>query len=244
MMKWVDEIANRDWIEKLVFSKERLIYQMIWLSDLINWILSHYIIIAFFMHERFDFESHLLIWNHSYRRFFINLLISRRVVLRSFNRDDLFKLRWFFSYLLIFEIVEKSMSTKMSMRFWWDQIEVTTKLEDSLIRRKNLVTIEDLDSQKDLDESWNKKSINEIVKKEFLYNELIFSFRLNKQQLAFRQSIRIRQLWVRQAFDLSIIQNLLLIDWIVSFFRFILFFVVLSIFELIRYRRCLSSSVQ
>jgi hypothetical protein len=31
------------------------------------------------------------------------------------------------------------------------------KLEDSLIKRKNLVTIEDLDSQKNLDESWNEK---------------------------------------------------------------------------------------
>jgi hypothetical protein len=68
--------------------------------------------------------------------FFINMLTSNRVVLRSFNRDDLFKSRWFFSYLLIFEIVEKSKSSKMSMRFWWDQIEVTTKLENILIKRK------------------------------------------------------------------------------------------------------------
>jgi hypothetical protein len=29
------------------------------------------------------------------------------------------------------------------------------KLEDNLIRRINLVTIEDLDSQRNLDESWN-----------------------------------------------------------------------------------------
>jgi hypothetical protein len=153
---------------------------MIWSFDLISWILFHYIIIAFFMHERFDFESHLLIWNDLYRRFFINLLTSRRVVLRSFNRNDLFKSRWFLSYLLIFEIVERSMSTKMNMRFWWNQIEVTMKLEDSLIRRKNLVTIEDLDSQRNLDESWDERSVDEIVKKEFLYNELIFSSRLNR----------------------------------------------------------------
>jgi hypothetical protein len=111
---------------------------MIWSFNLINWILSHYIIIAFFLHERFDFESHLLIWDDSYRRFLINLLISCRIVLRSFHRDDLFKSKWFFSYLLIFEIVKRSMSTKMSMQFWWDQIEVTTKLEDNLIKRRKL----------------------------------------------------------------------------------------------------------
>jgi hypothetical protein len=117
-------------------SKRNLFDQMIWSSDLISWLLLHYIIIQFFMHKQFDHESNLLIWDDSYRRFFINMLISNRVVLRSFNRDDLFKSRWFLSYLLIFEIVEKSKSSKMSMRFWWDQIEVTTKLEDILIRRK------------------------------------------------------------------------------------------------------------
>jgi hypothetical protein len=120
-------------------------------------------------------------------------LISNRVVLRSFSRDDLFKSKWFFSYLLIFEIVEKSMSSTMNMRSWWNQIEMKTKLEDNLIRRKNLVTIEDFDSQKNLDKSWDEKSINEIVEREFLYHELIFSFRLNRQQLtihSFRQSIK------------------------------------------------------
>jgi hypothetical protein len=76
------------------------------------------------------------------------------------------------------------MSTKMSMRFWWDQIEVTMELEDNLIKRRNFVTIEDLDSQKNLDESWNERSINEIVEREFLYNELIISFKLKSQQLA------------------------------------------------------------
>jgi hypothetical protein len=45
------------------------------------------------------------------------------------------------------------MSSKMNMRFWWDQIEVTTTDEDSLIKRKTFVTNEDLDSQMNLDES-------------------------------------------------------------------------------------------
>jgi hypothetical protein len=110
---------------------------MIWSSDLINWYLSHHIIIQFFMHERLDHESHLLIWDDSYCQFSSSICwFSNRVVLRSFSRDDLFKSRWFFSYLLIFEIVENSKSSKMSMRFWWNQIEVRTKLEDILIRRK------------------------------------------------------------------------------------------------------------
>jgi hypothetical protein len=76
-------------------SRRDLFDQMIWWSDLISWILFHYIIIQFFMHERLDHESHLFIWDDSYRRFFINLLISRRVVLRSFNRDDFFHIYWF-----------------------------------------------------------------------------------------------------------------------------------------------------
>jgi hypothetical protein len=57
--------------------------------------LFHYIIIAFFMHERFDFESYLFIWDNSYRRFFINLLILYQIVLRSFNRDNFFHIYWF-----------------------------------------------------------------------------------------------------------------------------------------------------
>jgi hypothetical protein len=81
-------------LEKLVFSKKinKSDDLIIWF---ISWILSHYVIIWFFMHERFDFESHLLIWDDSYRRFFINLLISHRVVLQSFNRNDFFQIYWF-----------------------------------------------------------------------------------------------------------------------------------------------------
>jgi hypothetical protein len=193
MINWDDEMSWWDnesrSIRRIFLSKRNLFDQMIWSSDLINWILFHCIIIQFFMHERFDHESHLLFETIRIVKFFINMLISNSVVLRLFSRDDLFKSKWFFSYLLIFEIVERSMSTKMSMRFWWNQIEVTMKLEDSLIRRKNLVTIEDLDSQKNLDESRNERSVNKIVKKEFLYHELFFSSRLNRQQLAFHSFV-------------------------------------------------------
>jgi hypothetical protein len=46
-------------------------------------------------------------------------------------------------------------------------------------KEKIFVTNEDLESQKDLDESWDEESVNEIVEKEILYNELIFSSRLD-----------------------------------------------------------------
>jgi hypothetical protein len=38
---------------------------------------------------------------------------------------------------------------------------------------KILVTNEDLDSQKNLDESWDERSVDEIVERIFLYNERI-----------------------------------------------------------------------
>jgi hypothetical protein len=136
MMRWVDEIANRKRLEELVFRKE--IFLIRW-SDHLIWSIEFYFITSLFnsscmnvsITNRICLFKTILIVN-----FFINMLISNRVVLRSFSRNDLFNSRWFFSYLLIFEIVEKSKSSKMSMRFWWDQIEVTTKLEDILIRKK------------------------------------------------------------------------------------------------------------
>ncbi len=136
MMKWVDEIANRERLEELFFREE--IFLTRWFDHLI-WSIDFCLITSSFISSCMnDSTSNRICLFETIRivNFFINLLISNRVVLRSFSRDDLFKSRWFFSYLLIFEIVERSMSTKMSMRFWWNQIEVTTELEDSLIRRK------------------------------------------------------------------------------------------------------------
>ncbi len=46
------------------------------------------------------------------------------------------------------------------------------------------MTTEDLDPQKNLDESWDERSVDEIVGGEFLYNEVNFSSRLDRQQLA------------------------------------------------------------
>ncbi len=136
MMRWVDEVANRERAEELSFRKE--IFLIRWFDHLI-WSVDFCLITSSFNSScRNDSTSNRICLFKTIRivNFFINLLISNEVVLRSLSRDDLFKSRWFFSYLLIFEVVEESMSTKMNMRFWWDQIEVTTELEDSLIRRK------------------------------------------------------------------------------------------------------------
>jgi hypothetical protein len=110
-----------------------------------------------------------------------------------------------------------------------DQWQRSSKMTWS--EEKIFVTNEDLDSQKNLDESWNERLVNEIVKEKFLYNELNFLCRLDKQQLAihfFRQSIRIRQLWARQALNFSITRSLLLIDWSL-FHLFFASFIYLSI---------------
>jgi hypothetical protein len=59
---------------------------MIWSPDLISWFLSHHIIIQFFMHERSDHESHLLIWNDSYRQFlhqYVDFESSRSTIIQS-----------------------------------------------------------------------------------------------------------------------------------------------------------------
>jgi hypothetical protein len=148
-LRWWDELM-RERTEKrpeeLVFSKKinKSDDLIIWF---VNWILSHYIIIWFFMHERFDFESHLLIWDDSYRRFFINLLTSHRVVLQSFNRDDIFQIYWF-----------SKLSRNQWIRRWiCDFDEIKSKWQRrtkmSWSEEKIFVTNEDLDSQMNLDES-------------------------------------------------------------------------------------------
>ncbi len=148
-MKWWDElmkerIENR--LEKLVFLEKinKSNDLIIWF---INWILSHYIIIWFFMHERFDFESHLFIWDDSYRQFFINLLTSHRVVLRLFNRDDFLHIYWF----------SRSSRNQWIRRWICDSDEIKSKWQRKTkiawSEEKIFVTNEDLDFQMNLDES-------------------------------------------------------------------------------------------
>jgi hypothetical protein len=166
MMRWVNEITNRERAEKLFFREE--IFLIRWFNYLI-WSIEFYLITSSLNSSCMnDSTSNRICLFETIRivNFFINMLISNRVVLRSFRRDDLFKSRWFFSYLLIFEIVERSMSTKMSMRFWWNQIEVTTMLEDDLIKRKNLH--EKWESRFSKKSRWIMRweSINDFVKNE------------------------------------------------------------------------------
>ncbi len=138
---------------------------IIWL---ISWFLLHHIIIWFFMHERFDFESHLLIWNDWYRRFFINLLISHRVVLQSFNRNDFFQIYWF-SRSLRDQWVRKWICDFDEIKSKWQR---KTKMIWS--NEKIFVTNEDLDSQMNLDESENERSVNKWMKEIFYIISWIF----------------------------------------------------------------------
>jgi hypothetical protein len=99
MISWDDEIswwdseprtARRTFLQKRDFSD-----QMIWSSDLINWILSHYIIIQFFMHEQIDHESHLLIWDDSNRQ-----ILHQYVDFES-SRFTSIQSRWFIQVEMI-----------------------------------------------------------------------------------------------------------------------------------------------
>jgi hypothetical protein len=184
MMRWVDEIANRERPERLVFSKKikRSDDLIIW-SDQLIFVSSHHHSI---LHA-------WTIWSRvvsAYLRRFVSSISSSICWLRieSFydhsvemiysSRDDFFHIYWF----------SRSSRSRRIRKWVCDFHEIRTKWQrsskTSWSKEKSLVTIEDLDSQKNLDESWNEKSINEIVEEEFLYNEMNFSFKLNKQQLA------------------------------------------------------------
>jgi hypothetical protein len=158
---------------------------MIWSFDLISWFLSHHIIIQFFMHERLDHEPHLLIWDDSYRQFlhqYVDFESSRLTIIQS---------RWFIQVEMISfiftdfrdrrEVKELENEYAILMRSDRSDNEARRHLDQ---KKKSLVTTEDFDSQKDLDESWDEKSVDEIVEREFLYNEVNFSSRLGRQQLA------------------------------------------------------------
>jgi hypothetical protein len=95
-MSWWDNESRT--IRRTFLSKRNLFDKMIWSFDLINWILFHYIIIQFFMHERFDHESHLLIWDDSNRQIlhqYVDFESSRFTIIQS---------RWFIQVEMIFFI--------------------------------------------------------------------------------------------------------------------------------------------
>jgi hypothetical protein len=119
----------------------------------------------------------------AYLKRFVSSILHQYVDFAS-SRSTIIQSRWFLSCLLIFEVVEKSMSSKikntMLMRSNRSDNEIRRWLDQ---KKKSFVTNEDLDSQRNLDESRNEESVNKWIKK-FLFNELNFSFKLNKQQLA------------------------------------------------------------
>jgi hypothetical protein len=146
--------------ERLVFSKKinKSDDLIIWF---INWILSHYIIIWFFMHERPGFGPHLLIWDGSYRRFFINLLTPHRVILQSFNRDDFFHIYWF----------SRSSRGQWVRRWICDSDEIRPKWQRGTkmpwSEEKTLVANGDLGPQMDLDESGDERSVDRWMREIF-----------------------------------------------------------------------------
>ncbi len=97
MMRWVDEIANRERIEELFFRKE--IFLIRWFDHLI-WSIDFCLITSSFNSSCIsDSTSNRICLFETIRivNFFINLLTSNWVVLWSFSRDKLFKSRWFLS---------------------------------------------------------------------------------------------------------------------------------------------------
>jgi hypothetical protein len=177
MMRWIDEITNRERIEELFFRKE--IFLIKWFDHLF-WSTDFCFITSSFNSSCMnDSTSNRICLFETIRivNFFINLLISNRVVLRSFSRNDLFKSRWFLLYLLI----SRSSRDQWARRWVYDSDEIRSKWQQSSktawSEENNLVTIEDLDPQKNLDESWDEESVDEIVEREFLYNEMVFSSR-------------------------------------------------------------------
>jgi hypothetical protein len=183
MMRWVDEITNREWFERLVFSKKikRSDDLIIWFDQLI-FVLSHHHSILHAWTTRSRIAS-------DYLRRFVSSISSSICWLRieSFydhsieiiysSRNDFFYIYWF----------SRSSKSQKARKWVCDSDEIRSKWQRSLktswSEEKSLVTIEDLDSQKNLDESWDEKSVNEIVEREFLYNEMNFSCKLDKQQL-------------------------------------------------------------
>jgi hypothetical protein len=99
MISWDDEMnwwdSESRTSRRTFLSRRNLFDQIIWSSDLINWFLSHHIIIQFFMHERFDFESHLLIWDDSYRQF-----LHQSVDFES-SRSTIIQSKWFIQVEMI-----------------------------------------------------------------------------------------------------------------------------------------------
>jgi hypothetical protein len=183
-MKWVDKVTNRERFEKLIFSKKinKSDDLIIWFDQL-NFISLHHhsILHAWTIRSRVAsvylrrFVSSISL---SICWFSIESFYDHSVEMIYSNRDDFFHIYWF----------SRSSRSQRARKWICDSDEIRSKWQrsskTSWLKEKSLVTIENLDSQKNLDESWDEKSVNEIVEREFLYNEINFSSRLERQQLA------------------------------------------------------------
>jgi hypothetical protein len=157
-MRWVDEITNRERLEKLIFSRKikKSDDLIIWFDQLNFISLHHYCILhAWTIRFRIVF---------AYLRRFVSSIFHQYVNFAS-SRSTIIESRWFFHIYRFSRSSRDQWVRRLQTRCWRNQIKVTTKFEDSLIRRKNLVTIEDLDSQRDLDESWDEIPVDEIIRK-------------------------------------------------------------------------------
>jgi hypothetical protein len=105
-MRWVDEIANRGRPERLVFSRKtnKSDDLIIWFDQL-NFISLHHHSILHAWTTRSRVAS-------AYLRQFVSSILHQFVDFAS-SRSTIIQSRWFLSYVLIFEIVEKSMSSKI-----------------------------------------------------------------------------------------------------------------------------------
>jgi hypothetical protein len=139
---------------------------MIWSSDLINWyfVSSHHhsILHAWTIRSRIAFAylrrfvssiSLSICW------FRIESFYDHSIEMIYLSRDDFFHIYWF----------SRSSRSQRARRWICDFDEIRSKWnrssKTSWSEEKNLVTIEDLDSQKNLDESWDERSIDEIVER-------------------------------------------------------------------------------
>jgi hypothetical protein len=183
-MRWIDEIANRERAEELFFRKE--IFLIRWFDHLI-WSIEFYLITSSFNSSCMKnsitsriclFETIRIVDSLSICWFRVGFFYDHSIEMIYSSRDDFFHIYWF----------SRSSRNSKARKWVCDSDEIRSKWQrsskTSWSKEKSLVTIEDLDSQRDLDESWNEKSVNEIVEREFLYNEKNFSFKLERQQLA------------------------------------------------------------
>ncbi len=161
MVRWIGGVADRERAEELSFREG--IFLIRW-SDHLIWSTEFYLTTSPFnsscmngpITDRICLFETIRIVN-----FFINMLNSDQVFLRSFSRDDFFHIYWF-SESPRDQRARRWVCDSDEIRSQWQQNSKMTWSEE-----KTFVTNEDLDSQKDLDESWDERSVNRWLERIF-----------------------------------------------------------------------------